>query len=397
MRARKATPESKQWNLPPGNQDGPSSGGLTLAGPSAADPWPDELPAVDPLPEEVAAPRVIHAIWLGDPLAEDGAARSAFRANLGDAADRLGHEFTFVLWTSVSRGMFAAARATAAAGEPGWLAGVREMVTWAQRHGISLVNVDEVFDAANPMPLVAPLYRLEMAKMLPAGYAAASDLLRAVILREFGGIYTDGDNTIATSPRAELGRVLESQAAFAFGQDRRGYGNAVLMAPARHPGMTLYLSALRHQYTLTQPRLYGDDSLRYTRRSLMRWRGRGSWVQSKVLRPFRNSVLHRTGGGALTIFEQQSGMTEHVPLTAVITVNSDRSWDADVPVDAAVPVPAPPLLASPVEALANVLIAVLDGLQFQWLLNRSVDMRASYAALSELIHAVGSSASAAAP
>lgn len=49
------------------------------------------------------------------------------------------------------------------------------------------------------------------------------------------------------------------------------------------------------------------------------------------------------------------------------------------------------------EALANVLIAVLDGLQFQWLLNRSVDMRASYAALSELIHAVGSSASAAAP
>ena len=36
------------------------------------------------------------------------------------------------------------------------------------------------------------------------------------------------------------------------------------------------------------------------------------------------------------------------------------------------------------EALANVLIAVLDGLQFQWLLDESVDMRASYAALSEL-------------
>ena len=49
------------------------------------------------------------------------------------------------------------------------------------------------------------------------------------------------------------------------------------------------------------------------------------------------------------------------------------------------------------EALANVLIAVLDGLQFQWLLDRSVDMRGSYAALSELIHAVGSPGSAAAP
>jgi AcrR family transcriptional regulator len=43
------------------------------------------------------------------------------------------------------------------------------------------------------------------------------------------------------------------------------------------------------------------------------------------------------------------------------------------------------------EALANVLIAVLDGLQFQWLLDESVDMRSSYAALSELIHAAGSS------
>lgn len=41
------------------------------------------------------------------------------------------------------------------------------------------------------------------------------------------------------------------------------------------------------------------------------------------------------------------------------------------------------------EALANVLIAVLDGLQFQWLLDESVDMRASYAALSEIIRAIG--------
>jgi AcrR family transcriptional regulator len=46
------------------------------------------------------------------------------------------------------------------------------------------------------------------------------------------------------------------------------------------------------------------------------------------------------------------------------------------------------------EALANVLIAVLDGLQFQWLLNHSVDMRAGYAALSELIRAAGPSGDA---
>ena len=49
------------------------------------------------------------------------------------------------------------------------------------------------------------------------------------------------------------------------------------------------------------------------------------------------------------------------------------------------------------EALANVLIAVLDGLQFQWLLDESVDMRASYAALREMIRAAGSPGSAPAP
>jgi AcrR family transcriptional regulator len=41
------------------------------------------------------------------------------------------------------------------------------------------------------------------------------------------------------------------------------------------------------------------------------------------------------------------------------------------------------------DALGNVLIAVLDGLQFQWLLDHSVDMSASYAALAEVIRAAG--------
>jgi AcrR family transcriptional regulator len=50
------------------------------------------------------------------------------------------------------------------------------------------------------------------------------------------------------------------------------------------------------------------------------------------------------------------------------------------------------------EALANVLIAVLDGLQFQWLLDESVDMRAGYAALAEVIcAAAGSPSRTAAP
>ena len=45
------------------------------------------------------------------------------------------------------------------------------------------------------------------------------------------------------------------------------------------------------------------------------------------------------------------------------------------------------------EALANVLLAVLDGLQFQWLLDSSIDMRAGYAALAEVIFAAAGSPS----
>jgi AcrR family transcriptional regulator len=48
-------------------------------------------------------------------------------------------------------------------------------------------------------------------------------------------------------------------------------------------------------------------------------------------------------------------------------------------------------------ALANILIAVLDGLQYQWLLNPSVDMSASFAALAAMIRAVGSAEPTAAP
>jgi AcrR family transcriptional regulator len=39
------------------------------------------------------------------------------------------------------------------------------------------------------------------------------------------------------------------------------------------------------------------------------------------------------------------------------------------------------------EALANVLIAVMDGLQFQWLLDPAVDMSAGYATLAGMIRA----------
>ena len=41
----------------------------------------------------------------------------------------------------------------------------------------------------------------------------------------------------------------------------------------------------------------------------------------------------------------------------------------------------------PVETLASILIAVMDGLQYQWLLDDSIDMVESYRALARLLSA----------
>ncbi|WP_320065624.1 hypothetical protein [Micromonospora sp. RTGN7] len=148
---------------------------------------PEQTP---PLPATTVIPHVVHGIWLGRALP----AANSFWANYGAAAAHYAGEVDFVLWTDIPRAQFDAARLTppAPAGRSDPLAGVRDLLTWAEAHGIHLVSVFEVFHARAPMILHTP-FALEMGRRSPQAFAAASDHLRVEVIYRFGGLYADGD------------------------------------------------------------------------------------------------------------------------------------------------------------------------------------------------------------
>ncbi|MFF2619536.1 EndoU domain-containing protein [Kitasatospora sp. NPDC058046] len=202
--------------------------------------------------KRVRIPRLVHSIWLGGPLSMDNEHTGPFMTNVQDSADGLGQGFTHVIWTDVTRARVA--EASAAAGtdrDTPELATVRAMVEWAatRPHGnVVLVNVDEVFSAEAPMSLEAA-YKMETAKGLGQGYASASDILRLEVLRRFGGVYTDGDNRLQADPAPVVERIVNARRSFAVAKvGNAGMANAVLIAPARHPGVEQHLEVLRRNY-----------------------------------------------------------------------------------------------------------------------------------------------------
>jgi hypothetical protein len=111
------------------------------------------------------------------------------------------------------------------------------------------------------MTLHAP-YTAEMAKQLPRGYAGASDHLRLDIIHTFGGLYTDGDNHPAPQSTSNtltttLHHVANSLHAFTIHAKPDGINNDVIVAPARHPAITLWLELDRASYAFPQQHLFG--------------------------------------------------------------------------------------------------------------------------------------------
>ncbi|MGC4807655.1 hypothetical protein [Micromonospora sp. DT233] len=152
-----------------------------------------------PLPATTVIPHVAHGIWLGRALPPG----NSFWANYGTAAAHYAGQVDFVLWTDIPRARFDAARTTPPAppGRPDPLAPARDLLTWADTHGIHLVNVAEVFHAGAPMTLHTP-YALELGRRSPQSFAAASDHLRVEVVHRFGGLYADGDLILVPEPEA---------------------------------------------------------------------------------------------------------------------------------------------------------------------------------------------------
>ncbi|MBB5825860.1 hypothetical protein [Micromonospora carbonacea] len=254
-----------------------------------------------PLPDTTTIPHVVHGIWLGRPLPES----NGFWVNYGAAADSYAGQVDFVLWTDIPRSRFDAARATppAPAGHPDPLAPTRALLAWAGTHGIHLVSVAELFHANAPMTLHTP-YALELNRRLPQGFAAASDHLRVEVVHRFGGLYADGDLRFlpdAAPPPAEradrpegpgaegvpgggyrlfrgrwdgppaadgparLPDLFDRVAASAHGFTLHALTdeivlNDVILAPAGHPALALWLEGARYNY-LRDPRdLYAADT-----------------------------------------------------------------------------------------------------------------------------------------
>ncbi|MFJ2008728.1 glycosyltransferase, partial [Streptomyces chartreusis] len=292
----------------------------------ASTPW---------LPKRVRIPRVVHSIWLGSPLADVGDT-AAFRRNI-EAAASSQPDFTFVLWTDIPRQQFDEARA--ASGTPADTPAqrrLRDMLDWAARHRVRLVNVDEVFSGTAPMDLQT-FYKVEEVKQVGPGYAAASDILRVEILHRFGGVYTDGDNVLTGNLDAEVRRIADSRHPYALAQDAKGRrSNSVLVAPAGHSFLTRYRRVLRDNYTRTpyeneaRSRILMDEdaSLADLRGDLLGVPEIGNHSRTRI----RNEVVHRSGPSA-NVFEplaRMAGLRSRAELPVVgqgvLKVNSDNSW-----------------------------------------------------------------------
>jgi len=299
-----------------------------------------------PLPKRMAMPKIVHSIWLGGPLRNAGK-MARFRDNIATAASRH-RDYTFALWTDVPRSMFEQARHTQPPvdGSPDRLADVREMLEWASRSGVRLIPIDEVFNAESPMQL-QEIYRAEMIKRAGVGYAAASDILRMEILLRFGGIYTDGDNTVIDL--SDVRSIIESRAGYAVNKDS-GYQATIsaLVMPKGHPFAQFYLDRVRQAYGKTHGELYPPEN------------AKDPMWHTAVGRAHRNSVVTRTGRGLLRQVARELGYETlmRLPFISKIKGASAASWlTPDW-----VPAPAPRDRAATLELAKDVVQALAGSL-----------------------------------
>jgi len=227
--------------------------------------WGREADSGAPLLDaETRIPRVLSSIWLGDPPALD----SEFLDNVGYAARRYAGEIDYVLWTDIPRSAFSdgAQGAERALGER-----ARDLYEWAEANGVLLVNIAEVFHRDAPMVCHAQ-YVVEMSKRRPHGYAAASDIVRLEVIERFGGFYIDGDLRLIEryeeAPPDEpyesltemIDRIAGSELGFTMdpiAKWNNAVNNDLVIAPARHPAIRLWLEDTRVNYLMSQASIIG--------------------------------------------------------------------------------------------------------------------------------------------
>jgi hypothetical protein len=209
-------------------------------------------------------PRVLYSIWLGETPSLD----SDFLDNVGYSARRYQGEIDYVLWTDIPRAAFSdqAKGALKARGER-----ARELLEWCEANGVLLVNIYEVFHRDAPMVCQAE-YVVEMSKQRPHGFASASDIVRLEVIERFGGFYADGDLRLSERyeelPEGEqyetlvemIDRIAGSEIGFTMDPIPKwddAVNNDLLIAPAHHPAVRLWIEDTRTNYLVPQSTIVG--------------------------------------------------------------------------------------------------------------------------------------------
>ncbi|MEV4346926.1 toxin glutamine deamidase domain-containing protein [Actinoplanes sp. NPDC049596] len=235
------------------------------------------------LDDAIEMPLLRHAIWLGGPLVDADA-----RAVLVASARVLGGDWRTVLWTDVPRRDIQAVQQARAQGQNPYPE-LRDMIEWADREHVLLINVDEIFNADEPMAL-NDFYRSEKSKLEVRGYTAASDILRIEVMYRFGGLYADLDDTIVSL--AGLRETFE-QRGFAImvlrNQDPVSVINSSFLSSRHSPFMNAHRHVTHRSYTVRQDALIPARVQEYD----------PQLFAYPAIHARRSSLMYRTGPGAL--------------------------------------------------------------------------------------------------
>jgi hypothetical protein len=249
-------------------------------------------PLLDPV---TRIPRVLYSIWLGETPSLD----SDFLDNVGYAARRYQGEIDYVLWTDIPRAAFSdqAKGALKARGER-----ARELLEWCEANGVLLVNIYEVFHRDAPMVCQAE-YVVEMSKQRPHGFASASDIVRLEVVERFGGFYADGDLRLSERYEQEelpeggrfetlvemIDRIAGSDIGFTMDPITKwddAVNNDLIIAPAHHPAVRLWLEDTRANYLVPQSGIVGGLKNMARRLSGMELHA------MRYLAPYRTGRIH---------------------------------------------------------------------------------------------------------
>ncbi|WP_189210565.1 glycosyltransferase [Actinokineospora fastidiosa] len=280
---------------------------------------PPLLGSTGPFSKNQKVPHIVHSIWMGGPLRD-----AEFKRNVETGAAR-NPGFRFVLWTDVSRAEITAARQTPRSNRE---AAVKEMVDWADRANVRLVNIDEVFTSDNPMRFDAEA-RADRSRRTGTGYAPASDILRLEILNRFGGMYVDGDNEIVGQLTEVFHHVASDPNGLAIG--RTGalsphLTNSTIIAAAGSKGIREYLDITGDNAGKPMSALFPEFS--------------PSNLTGKLLEDApRNEIIRRTGPDGRTferlaerlnipLDEIQDRRRHNLPAVPydVVVSNSAKAW-----------------------------------------------------------------------